>query len=399
MSKKIEFEFTFLNEEELTQRFENILTLCTPEKSPSEISQIIHKQTINRFVFGQNLTKNIPNLELHRVTIPTFKGFNESKISSFSYPPKEVSKRGRANLENHPVFYCSLSQKTATMEMKDLLSKGVEFYISQWTLNFENPIFLHSLMYNSDTMNESGIRFSLAESVEEKISDFNTHLKGLPTKFNNSIVHMQKSFGNLFALSTEEYYHITSSYAHEILYNFGSRFSSTPIIMYPSVIHSEEGINFAIPTNAVDNGFITPKSILKCRYIGKDKLGEIKATLLAKGEVNGGKIQWTQINYKFKLNLKTLEVTTYNKEKLHGSEVAKLKLENSYLYVVDVIKDQVSKYLDNIGKNGVLDLTPNNNTTQLIEINFGHGKEIQTKKGKSCIQNIKLEIEYFINNF
>ncbi len=392
---KNSFEFNLLTKEELDKRFEKIKRESTVDKTPLEISKIIKKHTINRLIFGHTIDLN-NQLELFRVTIP-FEGFDCLKTSSFSYPPENLSKIGRANIKGFPVLYCSESQKTAVKEMKDILKIGDEFYVSCWKLDPKNKLFLHNLMHNNTVLKENGLRRYLADSMKLKVNELSEGLKSLPDSYRDSITYMNQKFGDLFSLSGNEYYHLTSVYAHEILYNLSSVISQKPIIMFPSQANIGEGINFAFPPDLVKQEHIVPVWVLKVKYINNNNNGNIQVAISDRGIINGNNVLWKKVKYRIKkINFESLVIRTYNNCMLKGKEAAETTLLNSYIKVAQLCEFEVTKYIkekDNVVYSDLVEIEVIHKN-KIISIEMEHGKEIITKNGVSCIKNIKVEVSW-----
>ncbi len=352
MDKTNSFDFTILTKEELDIRFEKIKKEATSEKTPKQIAEIIRRHTINRMIFGSELPKS---LEFFRVTIPSFDEFDQTKMSCFSFPTVGISTLGRANIKGFPVLYCSAIKETAIKEMKDNLTVGDEFYISCWELDPKSKLFLHSLMQNNKIIQEEGFRKSIAESLINQINKFSFGLKSLPENYRDSILYMNQKFGDLFALEGLDYYHLTSVYAHEILYRLDSVILQKPVIMYPSQEGKNNGINFAFPTSVVNSKQIVPKSIIKVKYNYLSEEGNINVSISEKGDVEGDKVIWNKHKYRIdKIYYNNLKLTTYNNDQITGKKVAKKKLKDTFIAVSNLCFDKVVNAInetedDNIG--------------------------------------------------
>lgn len=72
------------------------------------------------------------NTPIYRARILDFSKEDVSKPSTFSYPPANYSKRGRANLDGYSVFYGSAGVAATFHELKCQPKDSV--YIGKWTL-------------------------------------------------------------------------------------------------------------------------------------------------------------------------------------------------------------------------------------------------------------------------
>jgi hypothetical protein len=241
--KNIKPDIRFFEKDEVDKRFELILSEVKDGMSVEQVSSIIHKHLESGFIHILPLNSN--SLKVFRVTIP-YDGFNEKLISCYSYPRKKnLIKTQRANIANHPVFYCSLDPLTAILEMKENLSLNSQFYISEWELDLSFGIKAHSLLYSDVGINAESLT-EISRSHEKMLQTF---LLDDNPKVIEGFLHTVKKIADTFLDNSIKGYLIPSSYAHNILY---STFENTkgkidiPILLYPSVQNEFGSINLAL---------------------------------------------------------------------------------------------------------------------------------------------------------
>jgi len=154
--------------------------------------------------------------------------------SSFSNPPPEFTKQGRANKESNPVFYCALDKQVAIAESK--LGDARDFFLSKWRLT-EPPNLYPFLNYK-----ETSIYHGLRKHHQEKMKKFFTENVGTAS------VHFQE-LNELFADSfLFNHYNLSSWIAHKTIYEFPQSFDG---ILYPSEVVNHNGMNIAFHPNFI----------------------------------------------------------------------------------------------------------------------------------------------------
>lgn len=398
MKRKNQPDFKIIHKEEIDKRFENIIKRASPDMEHFEIQTIINTEAFNTLVVAMNMADSINDLTVYRVTIP-FENFDQNSTSHYSYPPKQYSKQGRANLEGYPVFYCSVDPITAIKEMKGSLSKDTTCYVSEWKIDFSLPLYIHNLMYNSQTINSKNIRSHFAKRVED-------HLKLLVKNMRkdeiNDFLYMSKKIGNLFTTKGDEYYHITSSYAHDKIYHSQLEELNISMILYPSMENKEDGINLAIHPDLIDSRQVSLQSVHHIKIKNLESNNGISVSTMGKGLCNNGEIAWKKPHVILEgIDYDSMQLLTYNNSEFTGSDALNLVICNT--------KESVFEFLQNKGREGIVhflltrDIESNKDLfrftnekhTESITIIYPHGMEVETINGKSCIYQIEVDIRWW----
>ena len=294
---KVEFTLSPINK--IKENFQNLLIELKNEKDPIIINKRISKCTGGHCLFTLDLNVINYNIELYRVT-KLYEGLdnNIENSASFSCPPSEKTNIGRSNLEGFPVFYGSISAKTAIDEVN--LELDETFYISKW--KFQKNKSLNTFILANDSIDRGGVFDNkIDECLELITSNFSEENK---SRFKET----QKRFIDLFTHNGSEYYNISASIAHQILYFLKDKIVETPVLIYPSVSKKGSEYNFAIHPDFVnDSSCFNLISVVKCKK-SKENEGEV---LFSKGINNNGKISWGDFKIKLlKANSSEVEIWT-----------------------------------------------------------------------------------------
>ena len=186
-----------------------------------------------------------------------FRARNLSEINDFdsreeySYP-KCIHKLGRANLPCNPVFYCSLSPKTAIDEIKKENNES-KFVISKWRPNSSNIAIKMVPTYTLETEN-------IFNKIIKNEEGFVNETQKLYLKFIGEQL-LSDNYSNSAFLS------------HNMIYH-----NNIDAIVYPSVVN-EKYPNMALSPQLIDdNTFVLDKvyivEILPNQKINLDKIGD-----------------------------------------------------------------------------------------------------------------------------
>lgn len=212
-------------------------------------------ESIQKIIFNE--FKIIPNLlRLFKPNKFPLAFFRVRELDSFtninlfaehSYPPINITKFGRCNFPNHPVFYCSNNPLVALLEVvkeKDFVKKN--YCVSSWELvdGKEDFVFQNFLHTELDKKNYFG---ALRDSEMEKVNEPFKNLLNEEQKagFLTLIKFLHDSF------ITSNNYSLSASLAHRTI--FSKHKLSTDILMYPSIQTRFKGVNMAINPNFVDS--------------------------------------------------------------------------------------------------------------------------------------------------
>lgn len=236
--------------------------------------------------FVLTFDERLTNLPIYRVT-KIYSRLEENLYlpKSFSYP-RYPQNDGRANLKNHPVFYGSISARTAVSEMKNL--EDNVYYVSKWNLKFPKPVQAHILMFNiePDLNSTQGI---FSKIIQDSL---NVMTKDIPDNLKDCFRYKLKIFGDLFTQEGQEYYHLTSAIAHTYLYDFKKIGALAPILIYPSVTHKTHDFNLALHPELADNPeYLEIQSVLKCNLSNLPN-NRYKGNIKSKAILKYGKLDW-----------------------------------------------------------------------------------------------------------
>lgn len=316
-------QFTVFSKKVIDKQFEEAINVCQKGMHHTEIKEKFHKALHNRVMPALIYDENTPEMTLYRVT-NLYDGFDISNEKSYSYPPNP--KMGRANIEGEPVLYCSIDPSTAITEMKGSIPIGKPFYISKWKLKFRSEVLTHQIILNSETDKEG---HSLEVLTKTQKGQLEQMVVNVPEEAAVGFVYAIKKMGDLFTNPSDELYHITSAYSHDIL-NVVVQDKEVPIIVYPSVESNQTSINWAIHPKFVNSEHISLTEVVELvltdNSIKED--GKIQFKLIRKGQNNQGVIgNWkearmdiTEVDFK--------NIIVYTKKGVHfrGDEALQLKV-------------------------------------------------------------------------
>lgn len=237
-------------------------------------------------------------LKPHKCRDFNIKFFRVRELSSFSnldifsehsYPPIKLTKMGRCNFPENPVFYCSNDPATSLMELiRQDNYKNKKYCISRWKVIPSDDILFFENFFRSKVPEEnffkelnSNLYEQLNELFEGKITD--SQLKGTIKYFE----FLDRCFID------DENYSLSASLAHESLYRkYEIR---TDILAYPSKQTNSKGINFAINPNFVNNNMNVDRFyIVEVNNISEQK-NKYNISFHKYGNVINRVINWHQI--------------------------------------------------------------------------------------------------------
>jgi hypothetical protein len=203
-----------------------------------------------------------------------------SLIRTFSYPSTDACRyNGRANIKNHPVFYCADNPITAIMESK--LALGDTAFISVWRVRFTGSVqYAGYLPVNLPAKNPW---FNTATIQFDKIKN---HIQSIQSGKDEQLKILFEFLFQIFVTETEPY-SLTSWLSHRMLYNFGIQF-----IVYPSFQTKSWQCNMAFHPNVVDL-FFSFHRVFEFKMSRIDEDGG-KFTISKMGRMKSTGIIWTE---------------------------------------------------------------------------------------------------------
>lgn len=206
-------EYNFFTPEAVDQQFEDFLESLSEIATHTEVMDLLHKALNNRMIAVRSFGEESEPLTFWRIS--NHSGLDPKKRGDFAHPSSSKCSRQRANIAGYPVMYVASDPMTAIREMKKSLPVNTNFYLSKWTLNIKTRFTLHDLLLNSTTSQEGS---PLRNLVIKQVMGLESMVKGLSSELRRGFVHSVKKLGDLFTTSSEDAYHITSAYAHSVLY-------------------------------------------------------------------------------------------------------------------------------------------------------------------------------------
>jgi len=221
-------------------------------KTIDDISKVIKE--FDRIYFSdlQELTNVVKIKKTKDFKIPLFRVRefdsiqNKNRISEFSYPPEHITRIGRCNFPNKPVFYCSDNPMVALLEtIRDGEFKSKRFCISKWAIHSTEQDFILENFLRTNLPNDN-IYQILVDSEKKHLKE---EFKNI---WNNDIEEGFNKIQGFFhtAFINDANYGLSATLAHRTL--FAPHNFSTDILIYPSVQSRYNGINMAINPNFVD---------------------------------------------------------------------------------------------------------------------------------------------------
>tara|TARA_R110002126_G_scaffold290980_1_gene449771 strand:- start:841 stop:1815 length:975 start_codon:yes stop_codon:yes gene_type:complete len=211
------------------------------------------------------------------------------RFSEYSYPPINLTKMGRCNFPEKPVFYCSNNPITSLFEtIRDDNFENKMYCISKWNVNKTEEILLFENYLRSEIPSDNEFKI-FKDILDEKIEE--TFKGELSQNKKKGLIKYLEFIDTKFIDDND--YSVSSSIAYKSL--FPPHNMGTDILMYPSKQTMQKGVNMAINPNFVDihmnaNRFY----IIKVnRREQNNVLFEI--SFINYGIVNNRKIMWSKI--------------------------------------------------------------------------------------------------------
>ncbi|WP_018343526.1 RES domain-containing protein [Cytophaga aurantiaca] len=342
MQDKQSFDISVHTEEQVEQIFSQIVSSCNELQNHSEIQKIITKSLGGGIILIWEFHSKSHPLKIYRVTpISDADWFQIDQKSTYSYPPKPEI--GRANIKDEPVFYASLDIITAIREMKNKLTAGNSFFVSEWKFIPKKTIYAHCLILNSTTQSsEDQILYELADNHASQLEKL---FNGTSKSISKGMAHAVRKMGDLFTIPGSSKYNITSAYAHGIIYEARKQNAYMPILIYPSVENHHEGINFAIHPELIQNESVELQRVFKF-FIPSECDLSLKEfdnlQITERGIYKKSIMEWQILRASSKIGDKeNVCVKTENGEFIRGENVLKFKFISSGNTIDDFIQREL----------------------------------------------------------
>lgn len=227
---------------------------------------------------------------------------DESKISSFIYPPRNKVKMARANRKHQQVLYTCSSHKGAFYECEKQIKRNIKksrskksiIYLSVWGIkDVEDTVQMRNFCLGIKGKNNDSGESEFFNYVNERIDFF---LRNLKDEFKINLLYSQKLYTELFLNKNSRYYHITSAIAYNTFVHALEQKVNIPIMSYPSVAMEHEAINFAFRIDFVKE-HIYLKEVYKAEIYSIDRT-KFDTVYLAKGVPENDIIKWNKFGYK-----------------------------------------------------------------------------------------------------
>jgi hypothetical protein len=283
--------------------------------------------------------------------------------------------------------------------MKDDLKVGQTVYVSEWLIDFKDKVNSHSLLINSHTIANNSVASKLATSFVNFVYTSSEYSK-LPKGAKDGIKQFLIKIGDLFVLPEKEHYHITSAYAHDVLYTSFEKGHDIPILMYPSVTSGHETINFAIHPRFADSDMMSLVHVMKLNIKSKGEDGTIETSLSEIGFTSDDKaIVWKKpAKSDIRIAYDEFIIVTDNGTTFKGEGALSLCVDHTKYTVSDMFDrdfDSLLKHMPDTPLK-VKDIKHDLNlpVIQRLDIDFVQGNEVMTPKGLSRIKRMSFDISY-----
>jgi hypothetical protein len=152
-----------------------------------------------------------------------------------------------------------------------------------------------------------------------------------------------KKMGDLFTLE-DKYYHITSAYAHEVLFDARRKGAHIAMIMYPSVACNHNGINLAIHPSFVDGKLMSLNKVIKLKITRIDE-SSIEVSVMEKGNPKeNSTIEWKKPTISIEtIHYEEINMGTYNDQTFQGENALSLSINKKSKKFGDHIKSVIDK--------------------------------------------------------
>jgi hypothetical protein len=389
-----EFKYSVFKAEDIDAKFKNIISRCKDEEDHVKINKIVHEEFYNEMFLTMTLDKQYGKVNVYRVT-KEYPNMVKSDPMSFAHKPDAISERNRANIKGASVFYGAFTVAGALREMKDDLECGKEFYVSEWEIDLSTPIYAHSILVNSSTTDKKSVLFEVASGQMQQAK---TMFENIPDEYIIGWVQYIKRVGDLFALPGNNFYNITSAYAHKVLYDMRESGAVVSMLLYPSAIDERNLFNFAIHPDLVKSDQMYLKNVFKLKV---DEIKEdgftVKSNL--RGKNIDGKIVWQRPSY-------TIKKVDYHKAIIHtfdncvfsGTSALSMKINNTEHSVEEKLHEVIDMYLHqgitSIPFEGDIFSFETTERYHKLILECKHGWQIETGKGHGCIKRMIVPISW-----
>jgi hypothetical protein len=277
--------------------FENLKKLSN-KWNPRRINKAIHKKISLTLNICEQLEKEaIDSLPIYRVRVlKENEGIDESKISSFIYPPRKYCDLGRANRKGQQVFYSASDPHTASFEKeREIIRDKSIVYLSRWRIkDCSDKITMQTLFFGLPEFADEQKQHDSTSMFIPGIQQLFQNMFGqIPEQLKDSFAHCQSLYTDLFTSSDRESYHITSSIVHNTFSYMRKKNADVPIFAYPSVAKKRRAVNFAFRKDFVDKHL---------HLMGIDKIivtklteTELRYTSNSRGILKGKNIEWFDV--------------------------------------------------------------------------------------------------------
>lgn len=282
-------------------------------RSIKGIPRIVSARKINKIIAEKfnfallpiiELSKESTNvMPLYRIrTLNEGENIDETKESSFCYPPKNKVKMARANRKHQQVLYtCSNHQgafyeceKQIKRNIKKSKSKKTIIYLSIWGIkDISDTVSMRNFCLGIKGKNDGSGESEFFNYINERIDFFLKNLKG---EFKTNFLYAQKLYTELFLNKNSRYYHITSSMAYNTFVHALEQKADIPIMSYPSVAMNHATINFAFRSDFVKKHMYL-KEVYKAELHSIDR-EKINTVYLSKGVKENDMIKWKKMGFK-----------------------------------------------------------------------------------------------------
>lgn len=400
-SDSVKFEYSFFKKEIVIEQFDRIKEEITSELTYCEIIRLFHELRFNGTFVMNTYDKSSGDIILYRVT-QKYDGFDENIKQSYSFPTNP--KQQRANIAGKPVLYTSIDYLTPISEMKDDLKIGEKFYISKWRIHFTKKVNAHMLLVNSTTASSKN---PIEKISSNQIDILRSTTQNIPKEYQEGYIESIKQLGDLFATPGDKYYHFTSVYSHNILYDIREQNAFVDILLYPSVENKQNSINAAIHPDFVKSNQMSLDEVyevaIKENTLKSKENGVIGLNIYRKGIFSKtGNVKWLIPKCSLSdINFNELQIRTFNEIIYKGKEACLKKVNNLKSTVKDWLIDFLNnEYFSNVTPSFTHKLeTPDFFEEAIITENFNlifemrHGIKIETPGGLSCVKNVSIPIE------
>lgn len=397
MAKSVDISLELLNKETIDKQIQKIISK-SEGLNYQEIRALGYNTIMNnRLIIARKISAQHP-WTLFRI-VPAYEGIEPEKQTSFHNPPPGKTQLNRANIEGHPVLYCSKDILTAFKEMKDLGLLDKEYYLGEWELSINSPINVLSMVMNSKSLQNDCLVSGLAHMQRNVIRKMLAHAD---SEIEEQLAYASQKVGDLFALPGPDYYNITSALVHCALYEMRGIGANITGVMYPSFFNNVEGLNFAFHPDAIEKGILRLKRVFRYRlpddfaissglFFNIDGIG-------TPGE--DGQIVWAIPRITVEIaDISGIIFETYNGCRFTGQRALSLSILDTKetgqglveywlneLLLVEVIK--LHKSL-NVRKSLIHDVCEE----YCSQIDLKHGPKVITEKGISCIHHIYIPMK------